>query len=77
MAFYSTYTIDTLDDSTFPTDGEKYTILADITAPVLDVKYYNIGFSAQKFFPWEVTILQDLKVKLVILMHMWRYTSVL
>ena len=50
--FYSVYTTDTLDDATFPTKGEKYTVLADITAPLLDVKYYNIGFSAQKFFPW-------------------------
>ena len=59
--FYTTYTTDTLDDSTFPTDGEKYTVLADITAPVLDVKYYNIGFSAQKFFPWGGTYTSRLK----------------
>ncbi len=35
--------------------------MADLTAPVLDVKYYNIGFAAQKFFPWGGTYTSRLK----------------
>ena len=50
--FYTGYSKDTRNDSLFPTKGTKIIVNADVTAPVLDVKYYRVGLSSEKFFPW-------------------------
>ena len=50
LLLYTGFTSDTRDNLIFPTNGVKYSITADITVPVLDMKYYKIKASAEKFF---------------------------
>jgi len=49
--FYAGYTEDTRDNLIFPTKGKKLAFTFDMTAPLLDVKYYAAGGSYEKFTP--------------------------
>jgi outer membrane protein insertion porin family len=59
--FYTGYMKDTRNDALFPTMGTKFNVVADVTAPVLDVKYYRLGIATEKFFPWGGTVSTRLK----------------
>ena len=51
LLFFSAFENDTLDNAIFPTEGTRVVLNADITAPILDVKFYRLGVSSQQFFP--------------------------
>jgi len=51
LLVFSGWEMDTLDNAIFPQEGKKLILNADITAPILDVKYFRVGFSSQQFIP--------------------------
>ncbi len=52
LLVYTAFTSDSRDNLIFPTKGTKYSITADITAPILDMQYFKIKLGAEKFYPW-------------------------
>jgi len=59
--FYSAFEKDTRDNLIFPTKGSKFILNADITAPVLDVKYFRLGAAYEEFFPISGAVTTRLK----------------
>ena len=51
LIFYTGFTSDSRDNIIQPNKGEKYSITADVSAPVLDMQYFKVKASAEKFFP--------------------------
>lgn len=51
LVFWTAWQTDSRDNMIFPTAGYKIEVSADVSAPVLDMQYYKINSSAEKFFP--------------------------
>jgi len=49
--FYSGFTKDTRNNSIFPTEGKKISAKIDVTAPVLDIKFYSGVLGYDQFTP--------------------------
>ena len=51
LIFYTGFTSDSRDNIIQPNNGTKYSITADVSAPVLDMQYFKFKVSAEKFLP--------------------------
>jgi outer membrane protein insertion porin family len=61
LLFYLSWKENSVDNVFFPTTGSRYSVSADVTTPGLDLEYFKIKASADKFFSLSDSVVTKIK----------------
>ena len=61
LRFWTAWQTDSRDNAIFPTSGSKISVNMDVTMPVLDMQYFKVSATAEKYFPLTEDITSRIK----------------
>lgn len=63
LLFYASWQNNSLDNAFFPTSGSKLSVSTDVTTPGLDLEYFKIQVSGEKYFPVTDDVVTKIKAR--------------